>query len=141
MSKRKHIARYWLMSSVFFAFIPFIIVALAGLVDGSGVNIERAIGEGELVLVAFLITVPSLVSNYRSKKDSSSPNSREKGERLYFVLLPLTIVQLSAYIIIRMSEQVSLVSVYAISAMSVALSLFVSWGNEKYLQEVENEHN
>jgi len=135
MSKRKYIVRYWLVGSIF-AFFPFIAIVIMSMFSGNGVDIERVIGDGELVLSSFLIVVPSLVSNYRSKSTILNNKYKEIGERFYLILLLLAFLSLTIYVSIKMSENVPVNLVYIVSAICVMLSIMISWGNEAYLQEV-----
>jgi len=137
MTESKYIFRYWLTGSVFLAVFPFLSIIIIDIITGYNINWARMFGNGEAVLSSFLIVSPSLVSNYQYRiRENIDKKVRDKGEKLFLILLVITIMLLVTYITIKTVDTVDIGRIYIASISSGLVSLFVSWGNETYLQDI-----
>lgn len=76
----------WWAGTVILAFFPMIVALIASLCIYGTVDINRLIGDGELIISAFLVTTPSLISYYRnaSKESSHKKNFLSLTVRSFF---------------------------------------------------------
>ncbi len=67
----------WWVGTVILAFFPMIVSMLINLCRYATLGLNRMIGDGELILSAFLVTTPSLIGFCRE-------NLYQKGYKLFF---------------------------------------------------------
>ena len=113
----------WWVGTVLLAFIPTVFSTIIYLLINGKIDINRMIGDGELVLSAFLITTPTLIS-------FTKENIYQRGKRgkklLFYLLLFTSFFQLVAYTAIKANPSNSPVIVYSTSALCVISSIIIS---------------
>lgn len=123
----------WLVDTVVLALFPMIISVIASLCVYGSVDINRLIGDGELILSAFLITTPSLINCYRDE------SNKRHNKKLFYFLLFAAFCQLVAYTSIKIAQNRVVKVVYIASALCVLSSIIVSWQGEQYLNNKEDK--
>ena len=119
----------WWVGTVVLAFFPTIVSVIASLCMHGNVDVNRLIGDGELIISAFLVTTPSLINLY---KDSSKNRTYKKT---FYTLLFAAFSQLVAYTSIKINPERKPNIVYIASTLCVLSSVLVSWLGEKHLKE------
>ena len=109
----------WWFGTVFLAFFPLLLAVVISLVRSGSVDFNRIFGDGELILSAFLIAIPTLIK--------CSKNNR----LLFFLLLFSCFFLLSAYVSIKTNTNNVPVVVYITSGICVGSSILVSYIGEK----------
>lgn len=125
----------WWVGTVILAFFPIFISIIISLCRYASVDINRMIGDGELILSAFLVTAPSIINSYRE----SSYQRGSKYKLVFFLLLFVAFFQLTAYTSIKTNPSNISNVVYITSALCVLSSIIISWQGEKLLQGGDNE--
>ena len=120
----------WWVGTVILAFFPIFISMVISLFRNSYVNINRMIGDGELILSAFLVTTPSIMNSY---KKSSYPKG-SKYKKNFFLLLFAAFFQLTAYTSIKTNPKNISGVVYITSFFCVLSSILISWQGEMLLR-------
>lgn len=119
----------WWVGTVILAFFPMIVAVIASLCMYGKVDINRLIGDGELIISAFLVTTPSLINYYRDAP-------KERGyKKIFYLLLFAAFFQLVAYTSIKITQNRVAKVVYITSTLCVISSIIVSWQGEKYLKK------
>lgn len=118
----------WWVGTVVLAFFPMIISVITSLCRYGNVDINRMIGDGELIISAFLITTPSLINYY---KETTKKTIHKK---IFYLLLFAAFFQLTAYTSIKTTPHNIPCVVYITSAICVISSVIIAWQGEKYLQ-------
>ena len=117
------------IGTVFLAFFPIIVSILISLCRYASVDLNRMLGDGELILSAFLITTPTLINFYKE-------NIYQKGYKLLFYLqLFAAFFQLVAYTSIKTNPSNIPGVVYITSGTCVIASIFISRLGEKCVKE------
>ena len=120
----------WWVGTVILAFFPIFISIIISLCRYATVDLNRMIGDGELILSAFLVTTPSIINSYKE-------SSYQKGSTyklVFFLLLFVAFFQLTAYTSIKTNPENIPVVVYITSALCVLSSIIISWQGEKLLK-------
>lgn len=120
----------WWVGTVILTFFPVIISIIISLCRYGTVDINRMIGDGELILSAFLVTTPSIMNYYKK-------NSNQKGRKhklFFYLLLFAAFFQLTAYTSIKTNPNNKGYVVYITSALCVLSSVLISWQGEKFLK-------
>jgi len=125
----------WWVGTVILAFFPIFISIIISLCRYASVDIDRMIGDGELILSAFLVTTPSIINSYRE----SSYQRGSKYKLVFFLLLFVAFFQLTAYTSIKTNPSNIPNVVYITSALCVLSSIIISWQGEKLLQGGNDE--
>ncbi|MDE5978292.1 MAG: hypothetical protein K2G70_07530 [Turicibacter sp.] len=120
----------WWVGTVILAFFPIFISIVISLFRNSSVDINRMIGDGELILSAFLVTTPSIMNSY---KKSSYPKGG-KYKKNFFLLLFAAFFQLTAYTSIKTNPTNISGVVYITSFLCVLSSILISWQEEMLLK-------
>ncbi len=119
----------WWVETVILTFFPIIISVITSLCRYSTVDINRMIGDGELIISAFLIITSSLI-NFCKK------NLYQKGyKRLFYFLLLIAFLQLVAYTSIKTNPINIPEVVYLTSALCVISAITISFQGEKCVRE------
>lgn len=120
----------WWVGTVILAFFPIFISIIISLCRYATVDLNRMIGDGELILSAFLVTTPSIINSYKE-------SSYQKGSTyklVFFLLLFVAFFQLTAYTSIKTNPENIPGVVYITSALCVLSSIIISWQGEKLLK-------
>lgn len=118
----------WWVGTVILAFFPIIISVIMSFCRYGNVDINRMIGDGELIISAFLVTTPSLI-NYFKESTKQLVN-----KKIFYLLLFAAFFQLTAYTSIKTNSTNIPCVVYITSALCVVSSIIIAWQGEKYLQ-------
>ena len=115
----------WWVGTVFLAFFPIIVSILISFFRYASVDLNRMLGDGELILSAFLVTTPTLINFYKE-------NTYQKGNKLlFYLLLFAAFFQLVAYTSIK-TNPINIPSVvYTTSIACVISSIVISRLGEK----------
>lgn len=129
----------WWVSTVFFTFLPIIIslmicifkdtISLNSVVEAFRNNL----GDGELIMVSFSITVPSLISLYKKQNT--------QHEKDFYYLLFSSLLQLVLYTVVKSNEKIPEINIYIVSAICVATAIRFSSGTEKRLKGGEDNES
>lgn len=120
----------WWVGTVILAFFPMIVSMLINLCRYATLDLNRMIGDGELILSAFLVTTPSLIGFCRE-------NLYQKGYKLlFYFLLFAAFFQLVAYTSIKTNPTNIPEVVYITSALCVISSIIISRQGEKCIRRV-----
>lgn len=119
----------WWAGTVILAFFPTIVSIIASLCMHGNVDINRLIGDGELIISAFLVTTPSLINLY---KGASKDRTYKKT---FYTLLFAAFFQLVAYTSIKINPERKPNIVYITSTLCVLSSVFISGLGERYLKK------
>ncbi len=118
----------WWVGTVILAFFPMIVSMLINLCRCATLDLNRMIGDGELILSAFLVTTPSLISFCKE-------NLYQKGYKLlFYFLLFAAFLQLVAYTSIKTNPANIPEVVYITSALCVISSIIISCQGEKCIR-------
>lgn len=119
----------WWVGTVLITFFPIIISVIISLCRNGSIDVNRMIGDGELILSAFLVITPSIMNFYKTR--SSSEDSAHKA--LFYLLLFVAFFQLTAYTSIKTTLNNKAIIVYITSGFCVLSSIIISWRGEKLL--------
>ena len=111
----------WWMGTVVFAFFPFIASLVIFFVRNGYVDLFRIIGNGELILSAFVISAPTV---FKLSRGSRGP---------FYASLLVSFLLLATYASMKTNEQTLPNVVYSMSVISVFTSILVTWLCEKTL--------
>ena len=115
----------WWVGTVVLAFFPILVSVVTSLVRFTYVDLERMVGDGELILSSFLVTTPSLISHFNNKKAS---------RLIYYLLLFTAFFQLIAYTSIKTNPSNLLGVVLITSFFCMVSSIVIAWKGELILQ-------
>ena len=120
----------WWVGTVLLTFFPILISIVISLCRSGTVDINRMVGDGELILSAFLVTTPSIMNYYKAKS-----GQKETGHKLFFyLLLFVAFFQLTAYTSIKTNDSNKANVVYITSGLCVLSSVIIAWQGEKFLK-------
>lgn len=120
----------WWVGTVILTFFPIIISIIISLCRNGNIDFQRMVGDGELILSAFLVTTPSIMNYYRG-----SSIKKEKSHKLmFYLLLFVAFFQLTAYTSIKTNSENKDNVVYITSALCVLSSIIIAWRGEKHLK-------
>jgi len=111
--------------TVILAFFPIIVSIIISILRFSGINLERMIGDGELIISAFAISASSLINHYNQS------NEKSNYKLLFYCLLIASFLQIVAYTTIKTNDENTFNVVLIISIFCVVSSVFVSHKSEK----------
>lgn len=97
---------------------------------GGAENINRVIGDGELILSAFLVTTPSIM-NYAN---ADSTKRSQEHKKLFYLLLLVGFLELVIYVTIKTNPDNKPSIVYISSALCTVSSVVISWKSELFLK-------
>ena len=121
----------WWVGTVILTFFPILISIVMSLCRSGSVDFKRMIGDGELILSAFLVITPSIMNYYKTKSVQKG-----KGHKLiFYLLLFVAFFQLTAYTSIKTNPTNIESVVYITSALCVLASIIISWQGERLLKK------
>ena len=120
----------WWAGTVILTFLPMLISIVISICRGGFENINRAIGDGELILSAFLVTIPSIMDYCKS---GFMRKSREH-KKLCYLLALVAILELTAYVTIKTNSTNKPSMVYITSVLCTVSSVIISWKSESFLK-------
>lgn len=125
----------WWVGTVVLTLFPSMATALMAFFRGKEITLELLIGDGELVLSAFLIIVSTLI-NYHNIQQKNS----DSIEGLYFILLFGAFLELIAYTSFKtnLEDENNLLTIGLTSAFSLVASIFASWSWSKIMEGGES---
>ena len=118
----------WWGGTVVFTFFPILISIVISICRGGSENINRVIGDGELILSAFLVTAPTIVNYANSTKRS------QEHKKLLYLLLLVVFLELVAYVTIKTNPDNKPSVVYITSVLCDVSSVVISWKSELFLK-------
>ena len=125
----------WWIGTVLLTFFPIIISIIICLCQNGSVDFKRMIGDGELILSAFLVITPSIMKFYKT-----SSNQNRKNHKLFFyILLFVAFFQLTAYSSIKTASNNRELVVYITSGLCVLSSILISFRGEIFLTKEDNK--
>lgn len=119
----------WWVGTVLITFFPIIISTIISLCRNGSIDVNRMIGDGELILSSFLVITPSIMNFYKTR--SSSEDFANKA--MFYLLLFVAFFQLTAYTSIKTTSNNQAIIVYITSGLCVLSSIIISWRGEKLL--------
>lgn len=120
----------WWGGTVIFTFFPILISIVISICRGGAENINRVIGDGELILSAFLVTTPSIM-NYAN---ADSTKRSQEHKKLFYLLLLVGFLELVIYVTIKTNPDNKPSIVYISSALCTVSSVVISWKSELFLK-------
>ena len=137
----------WWVETVLLTLFPIICALLINLCRSASIaDINRLIGDGELVLSAFLITTPSVFKIFKANSSNKDKDNKDKDNRKYkvflYTLFFIVLFQLVAYVTIKTTPISPTpentpdipVHIYIISFVCLASSIFTARGAEIFLK-------
>lgn len=120
----------WWVGTVILTFFPIIISIIINLCRNGSIDFQRLVGDGELILSAFLVTTPSIMNYYRE----NSIQKDKVHKVMFYLLLFVAFFQLTAYTSIKTNPENKDYIVYITSALCVLASIIIAWQGEKHLK-------
>lgn len=121
----------WWVGTVVLTFFPIFVSIIISICRNGLVDINRMIGDGELILSAFLVITPSIINYYRT-----DPGKKGKvHEKIFYLLLFVAFFELTAYTTIKTNSTNIAIVVYVTSALCVISSVIISWQSELFLKK------
>jgi len=115
----------WWAGTVVFSFLPIVFAMLISAFNPSGFNLQRFVGDGELIFSAFIITSTTLIKIY---------NTGQKTNKVYSYLnLFLLFAQIVCYATVKSGSENFFIVLFA-SVVLVCSSIFVSRQCERLLK-------
>jgi len=126
--KKMYSSIKWWIGSVILAFFPIIVSFIIQHSKTGGIDFIRLIGDAELILSAFGVSAPMLVSHLDKLKEDSS-------QIFYLLIVLVSFCQLIAYTTFKTSDDNITHVVYTISGACVVMSVGLAWAlNRKTLE-------
>ncbi len=125
----------WWVGTVLLTFFPILTSIIISLCRNGYVDYNRMIGDGELILSAFLVITPSIMNFYKT----SSVQENRTHKLIFYLLLFVAFFQLTAYTSIKTALNNKEVVVYITSGLCVLSSTILSWRGEKFLVKGNNK--
>lgn len=119
----------WWASTVGLAFFPTVFSAVISLCIYGSVDAGELIGEGELILCAFLVTAPSIIAYYKKAPRTGFFMA------IFCCLLAASLFQLGVYVAIKVYTACSFDMVLRNSLFCVIPSIIGVWQSEKVLEK------
>lgn len=123
----------WWVGTVILTFFPILISIIISLCRSGTVDINRMIGDGELILSAFLVIIPFIMNYYKV----NSVQKKRGHKLIFYSLLFVAFFQLTAYTSIKTNPTNIENVAYITSILCVASSIIISWQGEKFMQRGE----
>ena len=122
----------WWFETVIISFMPtFFSIIFDLLSNGKSINWNRLIGDGEIVLIAFLIDAPSVFSFMKVK------TQKNKHKVMSYILLFLCFLYIAIYSVLKTNTN-DLITVLWVSGGCIVSSLISAYFSEAYFKkEVE----
>ena len=120
----------WWFGTVLFTFFPTILAAIIDLCSKGAIDFPRLIGDGELVLCAYLVATPTLINLYNTRAVSNG------GKVLFYLLLIAASLQMVVYSVFKTNTSNIESVVYVCSGICIVVSIFVAWLGQRHLRRV-----
>lgn len=125
----------WWGGTVVLTFFPILSSIIISLFFYGRIDMNRMIGDGELVLSAFLVTAPTIINYYRA----NSVKKSQGHKAIFYLLLFSAFFQLIAYTSIKISTANDAHITYMTSILCVLSSVIIAWQGEKILIRGKNK--
>lgn len=119
----------WWLGTVGLTFSPVVISVIIDLCAYGRVDFGGLIGDGELILSAFLINAPSLLNYYNAALNGNN------CKNLFCFQIIISFFQLIAYVAVKVGPNRRAGIIYIASGLCVGSSVIASWIGEKYLKK------
>ena len=116
----------WWVGTVILAFFPIIVSIIISIFRYTNVDFVRMIGDGELILSAFSICAPTLISHFNEKV--------KVNKLLFYLILFSSFLQLVTYTSIKTNSENKFFIVLIASLLCVSSSIIVSWKSEVFFK-------
>ena len=113
----------WWVGTVILTFFPILTSIIINICRNGYADFNRMVGDGELILSAFLVITPS-VMNYFNKK-------------IFYLLLFVAFFELTTYTTIKTNPDNIVWVVYIASIICTVSSIIISWQSELFLKRKE----
>lgn len=120
----------WWFGTVLFTLFPTILAAIISLCSKGTIDIPRLIGDGELVLCAYLVATPTLINLYNARAVSNG------GKVIFYLLLIAASLQMVVYSVFKTNTANIESVVYVCSGICILVSIFVAWLGQRHLGRV-----
>ena len=120
----------WWADTVILTLFPTLVSVFISLLRYQRVDVERMIGDGEVIMLSCLIIIPSLMNYYRDHPIKKNINHR----RYFYIMLFMSFFQLLAYASFKTNPQNVPAIVYSTSAGCFLGSVVISYRAEKFLR-------
>lgn len=120
----------WWADTVFLTMFPTLVSICISFLRYQTVDIDRMIGDGEMIMLSCLIIIPSLMRYYRDRPARKTVSHR----RYFYILLFVSFLQIVAYASFKTNPKNDPVFVYIISAVCFPGSVGISYRAEKLLR-------
>lgn len=117
---------HWWVSTFLITLLPQLLMALMSVLRGSVIDFMRMIGDGELVLSAFILSASSLIKHYNEGK--------EKNEILYYWQLFSSFFILISYATLKTNSENIPYIIILTSIISISMAFGFSWWCEKFIR-------
>ena len=110
----------WWFGTVAFAFFPLLLTILMSCWRYGAVDFHDVLGNGELILAAFTIAIPTLIK------------CAKKRQTIFFLLLFGSFLEIVAYAIFKTNEENLLGVVYVTSVICILSSVIICYIGERH---------
>ena len=125
----------WWVGTVILTFFPILTSIIINICRNGYADFNRMVGDGELILSAFLVITPSVMNYFKAdfnKKD-------QVHKKIFYLLLFVAFFELTTYTTIKTNPDNIVWVVYIASIICTVSSIIISWQSELFLKE-RNEY-
>ena len=125
----------WWVGTVILTFFPILTSIIINICRNGYADFNRMVGDGELILSAFLVITPSVMNYFKAdfnKKD-------QVHKKIFYLLLFVAFFELTTYTTIKTNPDNIVWVVYIASIICTVSSIIISWQSELFLKRNEYE--
>ena len=123
----------WWVGTVILTFFPILTSIIINICRNGYADFNRMVGDGELILSAFLVITPSVMNYFKAdfnKKD-------QVHKKILYLLLFVAFFELTTYTTIKTNPDNIVWVVYIASIICTVSSIIISWQSELFLKRKE----
>ena len=120
----------WWVGTVILTFFPILTSIIINICRNGYADFNRMVGDGELILSAFLVITPSVMNYFKAdfnKKD-------QVHKKIFYLLLFVAFFELTTYTTIKTNPDNIVWVVYIASIICTVSSIIISWQSELFLK-------
>lgn len=113
----------WWVGTVILTFFPILTSIIINICRNGYADFNRMVGDGELILSAFLVITPSVMNYFKAdfnKKD-------QVHKKIFYLLLFVAFFELTTYTTIKTNPDNIVWVVYIASIICTVSSIIISW--------------
>ena len=121
----------WWVGTVILTFFPILTSIIINICRNGYADFNRMVGDGELILSAFLVITPSVMNYFKAdfnKKD-------QVHKKIFYLLLFVAFFELTTYTTIKTNPDNIVWVVYIASIICTVSSIIISWQSELFFKK------